>query len=344
MRAATALLCLLIVVGGISGAVGAQEDPANDTVEPELIYDIQIESDGDARWQLRAMFPTDTDARVEAFDELAADFRDDEGETYLSIEPYQVAVATLDENFERSMTIEDENRSVNRSNETGQLIVRFRWTNFARTEGEHIFVGDVFREGEYRWFTRLTERESLVIRPPANYTVESSGAPLVDRVMRLEGPTEVEVSQLSGTFQGPPGGSQSSPGLTAIVGGLLGLAGGAVLVLFLTVFGNPLAGGMFESDEPAGDEERAEEEDRSTDSSAIPDETLLRDEERVLALILAKDGRMKQADIVTETDWSNAKVSQLLTQMAEEGQIEKLRIGRENLIRLPQDETANEDG
>jgi uncharacterized membrane protein len=44
---------------------------------------------------------------------------------------------------------------------------------------------------------------------------------------------------------------------------------------------------------------------------------------------------MKQVDIVEATDWSNAKVSQLLTEMAEDGQVDKLRIGRENLISLP---------
>jgi uncharacterized membrane protein len=44
---------------------------------------------------------------------------------------------------------------------------------------------------------------------------------------------------------------------------------------------------------------------------------------------------MKQARIVKETDWSNAKVSQLLSSMDEEEAINKLRIGRENLISLP---------
>ncbi|MFC7047136.1 helix-turn-helix transcriptional regulator [Halobacteriaceae archaeon GCM10025711] len=47
---------------------------------------------------------------------------------------------------------------------------------------------------------------------------------------------------------------------------------------------------------------------------------------------------MKQADIVKETGWSNAKVSQLLSGMDEDGDIDKLRIGRENLITLTADE------
>ncbi len=66
-------------------------------------------------------------------------------------------------------------------------------------------------------------------------------------------------------------------------------------------------------------------------------EPLLSDEEQVFALLRKNDGRMKQAEIVDATDWSNAKVSQLLSRMAESDEILKLRIGRENLITLPEE-------
>jgi len=73
------------------------------------------------------------------------------------------------------------------------------------------------------------------------------------------------------------------------------------------------------------------------------DEELLSDEERVERLIELNGGRMKQAAIVKETGWSNAKVSQLLSAMDEEGRIDKLRIGRENLISFPDEDVANLD-
>lgn len=73
----------------------------------------------------------------------------------------------------------------------------------------------------------------------------------------------------------------------------------------------------------------------TTDPFAGVDEELLSDEERILRLVSANGGRMKQATIVTETGWSNAKVSQLLSSMEDDDQIDKLRIGRENLISLP---------
>ncbi|MFC7176811.1 helix-turn-helix transcriptional regulator [Halosegnis marinus] len=71
-----------------------------------------------------------------------------------------------------------------------------------------------------------------------------------------------------------------------------------------------------------------------------PDFDLLSDEERVEYLLERNGGRMKQATIVEETGWSNAKVSQLLSAMDEAGRVNKLRIGRENLISLPGEDVA----
>lgn len=86
---------------------------------------------------------------------------------------------------------------------------------------------------------------------------------------------------------------------------------------------------------PVDDE--SDQPEQSAEAETMPplDRELLSDEEYVEALVERNGGRMKQATIVTETGWSNAKVSQLLSSMAEEGRIEKLRLGRENLISFP---------
>jgi len=47
---------------------------------------------------------------------------------------------------------------------------------------------------------------------------------------------------------------------------------------------------------------------------------------------------MKQVDIVETTDWSKSKVSMLLSDMEEDGDISKLRVGRENIISLAGEE------
>jgi len=62
-----------------------------------------------------------------------------------------------------------------------------------------------------------------------------------------------------------------------------------------------------------------------------PEDTLT-DQERVCSLIENNGGRMKQSAIVDSVEWSKAKVSRLLADLEEEGEITKLRLGRENLI------------
>ncbi len=80
-------------------------------------------------------------------------------------------------------------------------------------------------------------------------------------------------------------------------------------------------------------EDAAAAEPEAADEEAA-DEPLLTDEQRVIQLLEDNDGRMKQAAIVDETEWSKAKVSRLLSDMVDEGEIEKLSIGRENIIHL----------
>lgn len=81
--------------------------------------------------------------------------------------------------------------------------------------------------------------------------------------------------------------------------------------------------------------------DEAADEEPAVDPELLSDEERVEHLLRQNGGRMKQANIVKETNWSNAKVSQLLSSMDEAGRVDKLRIGRENLITLPDEEPGD---
>jgi hypothetical protein len=88
---------------------------------------------------------------------------------------------------------------------------------------------------------------------------------------------------------------------------------------------------------PVGGDDGDGDEGESEDDDEV-DVELLSDEERVERLLRANGGRMKQASIVEETGWSDAKVSQLLSSMADEDRIDKLRLGRENLISLPGDD------
>ncbi|MFB6299692.1 MAG: binary toxin-like calcium binding domain-containing protein [Halobacteriales archaeon] len=61
----------------------------------------------------------------------------------------------------------------------------------------------------------------------------------------------------------------------------------------------------------------------------------LTNEDRVLALLEEHGGRLQQSDIVDETEWSKATVSRILSRMEDADQIEKISVGRGNIIALP---------
>jgi uncharacterized membrane protein len=78
-------------------------------------------------------------------------------------------------------------------------------------------------------------------------------------------------------------------------------------------------------------------EDKSAKEAAeVPDEEATEepksDDERVLRMIESEGGRMKQKRVVEETGWSEAKVSKLTSRMEDEGDITKIRLGRENIL------------
>ena len=134
-----------------------------------------------------------------------------------------------------------------------------------------------------------------------------------------------------------PGTDENASGMGMApfaVGGilvLLGLGGG--LALYATRTDETTA------DEPAPEMPETTESTASPETGPAPtEEELLTDEDRVLNLLEDHDGRMKQVDIVEQTDWSKSKVSMLLSDMEEEGDITKLRVGRENIISLAGEE------
>ena len=58
------------------------------------------------------------------------------------------------------------------------------------------------------------------------------------------------------------------------------------------------------------------------------------DQELIVHILESNEDRMKQAKIVDETGWSKSKVSMVLSEMEDDGDISKLRVGRENIISL----------
>lgn len=90
------------------------------------------------------------------------------------------------------------------------------------------------------------------------------------------------------------------------------------------------------SDDP--DDTEGRDDSGSDDGAPVIDEELLSNEEQVLRLIEANGGRMKQQRVAEELDWTDAKTSQVTTGLRDEGELEGFRLGRENVLSLPDDE------
>ena len=354
MRSPTAQRSLLIALLGAlafgaiilgAGPAAATHTGGNQTDARATTMWIDLQSDGQAQWTVTMRFSVESENESAAFDRLASDFEAGESDV-LSVDPFREAADRAGEATGRTMNITSVSRTADRTD--AALELSFTWTQFARTTGDRLALGDVFTTPTGTWLPRLTERQTLVIEFPPAYSVQSSSRALENRTFSIEGPAEFDpgrpsailVRQGPGTTTVTPASETPSPafGISPVfgIGALLVLV--VILVLLLerrrrgagvptpTGNGNGDGGPVIESGDGSG----------AAGAEPAPDSgPLLSDEERILRLLHSEGGRMKQAAIVEDTDWSNAKVSQLLSEMAENGDIDKLRIGRENLISLP---------
>lgn len=97
-----------------------------------------------------------------------------------------------------------------------------------------------------------------------------------------------------------------------------------------------IATGSAESDRTRGTDRSPTADHQSFDRYIAPDtpSVLLSDEGKVVRLLVANDGQLRQHRIADETDWSKSKVSRLCSQLDADGIIEKVSVGRENVITL----------
>ncbi|WP_247002657.1 helix-turn-helix transcriptional regulator [Halosolutus gelatinilyticus] len=253
----------------------------------------------------------------------------------------------------------------------GIISYSFTWTNFAEVDDDRIYFGDAFRSDDDSWLS-LTDDQRLVIEYPSGYALETATTLKWDGPYQFS-EDEIEIVFVRSASPSPPPVSGipnwSIAALVALV-----FAVGAVSYLFArrrSTADSPPADLLLnrlrrfrsrrfaEHDQDGTGAAAAGTDGGSDHASPAPavsdddltiesgtrlefeeeeevDPELLSDEERVHRLLEHNGGRMKQATIVKETGWSNAKVSQLLSKMDDDGEIEKLRIGRENLITLPE--------
>jgi hypothetical protein len=329
---------LLVVFLALSGSPAAAAP-----THAETTFAVEIQETGDAVWTVSTNYRLEDEADRAAFQRLGAEYEAGTG-SGPSAAVFERAAAQVAETTDRPMAIENVTRTsgvTEAENVTGTLTLTFTWTNFAVVTEEQVSVEAAFAGG---WFGDLGAQQALTIEPPSGYRVQTAtpSTDIVDGALHWDGPQSFGANEPAVVFEtvSIPG---SGLGPMAVLGGLVIVILAGLLVVGWRRGGLSVGPVSHEPEpetgpatEPAPGEQSNPEEPAEPEPEAEPE--LLSDEERVERLLRENDGRMKQARIVEETRWSNAKVSQLLSAMAEADRVEKLRIGRENLISLPEDE------
>ncbi|MFC7072232.1 helix-turn-helix transcriptional regulator [Halovenus rubra] len=356
-----------------SSSLFAQE-ASTQTVESNTTFIVELQPNGDAHWQVVEHFELTSDEDREAFEDLADNFESKSvAGADLGFATFQRAAELINGEVDRDLTVTNEERSSSVDLTSGTLTLSFTWENFARVDGDQLVLDDIFESGDTLWFEQLTGDQTLLIKAPDGFGFDDANVLPENGTLKWQGPTTFTAESLQAVLIGtgvdtttpvpspsptevpPPNNSSSSFGSFLFVMGAIGLLG-VVVVVVVMMGGHDhlktiLMGTRTSDDETTDDSEPAPGSQETSQSAepetasepetdSEPDVELLSDEERVERLLEQNGGRMKQASIVKETGWSNAKVSQLLSAMEEDDRIDKLRIGRENLISFPEEDVT----
>ncbi|WP_227354892.1 helix-turn-helix transcriptional regulator [Haladaptatus salinisoli] len=351
----------------------SQETPQTFTTPQEfddVEFHITVYGNYSARWTFRYEKTLNNDTERRQFQQFKEQFNNGETELYTDFKNNaRNLTKTAANRTGRGMVAENFSKrayigggGLNEDARRGVVEMSFRWTSFADNNKGYRTIGDVFKGGLY-----LGERQTLVIEPadgmkfksaePQGKKFHMTGETLAGSdTVSWSGPREFNDQRPmvqftpppddgTTTTTSPPNGGENPPGsggeqpsespmmlFVAAVVVLIGLA--AVFAWRQGGFGSlssppstPGGGGGGGGSAPATASSNSAE-------PAVSDEELLTDEARVKKLLRENGGRMKQVNIVEATGWSKSKVSMLLSEMEDDGDISKLRVGRENIISL----------
>lgn len=362
-RAAILVAAAVVVTAGTVGSAGAVRPPSQVDIDADSVsLRADVQADGDAQWTVTYRLRLDDDNATAAFEQLAADIESDPS-PYL--DPFTqrmertaagAANATGREMSIRNVTVETRRESQPQV-AFGVVTYRLEWTNFAAVDGERVRAGDAIDQ------LFLDSRTSLRLIAPEGYVVDSAtpeptreegievvwqgqrdfdaGEPRVLFVPARDTPTPTSAGGADGD-EGDGGGDGTPASGETPAGDGDGMPLFAVLAVLVVV----LLGGVWVvarrgdvtlpavlGTDDAGPDTGATGTGASGDDGPPPD--LLSNEEQVLQLLDENGGRMKQQAVAEQLGWTAAKTSQVVGDLRDAGEIESFRLGRENVLTLP---------
>ena len=324
---------------GTADGLGAATFAQTGIDADRIVLNVRLAENGTARWQVDYRVELETDNDTAAFESLRADIADNESAYTASFRDRIERTAGAAENATgREMTIR--NVDVATATESvqsfGTVSYSFQWESFATVADGRIEAGDAlagfFLERDSRLVLSWPDGYDAVTLAPSADDRRETGA-------SWEGPVEFGTDGPQFVVE-PAGGLPVVP-IVAVVAVGLALVGG--FVLYRRERDDDAAGAATGEDgaETGGPTDDAAGGADGTAAAAggdaTPDEELLSNEERVLRLLNDRGGRVKQQDVAGEFDWTDAKTSQVVNSLKDEGEIDVFRLGRENVLVLPEE-------
>lgn len=336
-----------------------------------ILMEATVDSNGDADWRVVYRLQLEDSESITGFEQLQADIEND---TASYLDPFeeriQRTVQSARNATEREMSADRFSVRTERDSqpdaEFGLVVFEFEWDGFALIEDD----GATIRAGDAIDRLFLEDGTNLRLRWPEEYRLQSQtpptetrseqritwngpldfdrGEPRVVLTTEKTTPTDTggegtttpgdngtttadgETTRTQGTdaTQSPGGsGPDESDGDSSIL--LFGLIAVALVVAAaITV-------AVLRERETAAEESSGTTEAESEDKTGGPPPELLSNEERVLQLLEQEGGRTKQQNVAEQLDWTAAKTSQVVGDLRDEDQVEAFRLGRENVLTLP---------
>ena len=309
--------CVLLLISGSAAGAMFQTSP-NDGNPDRIVLSVHLTDDGVAEWTIEHRYRLADDNDTAAFEELQEDIEANE-QAYIDRfrERMDGTVADAAESTGRAMelqhiAIETEMRSL--PQDYGIVRYTYEWHGFVVEEDGQLMAGDAI-SGLF-----LDEQSDLRVSWNESYgAVSITPQPDVqdDTSAEWDGPRDFNENEPRIILNGDR--SQTMPG-----GWLTGL-------LFMGLIVAVIAGTWW----------TYQRREAPTEPTPTPptDASLLSNEERVLQLLADEGGRMRQQEVVEHLGWTDAKTSQVVSNLREEEKIESFRLGRENVLRIPDDQS-----
>lgn len=342
-----------------------QTDINADIVEMEATLD----ADGNADWRVVYRLELDDDDAVAGFENLSAEIAQN-ASAYL--DPFEqrlrLTAETARESTGRETTVGNfsvtAEETVQPDTRFGDVTFTFDWESFAevRDDGtleagdalDSLFLdertsltvrwGEFATLGSHKPEADTVDARRLVWRGPRDFDrgqpravlapADESGAGVDDSTTGDDGTDTGAGTADDGTGAQDGANADASSDSFPILPAVLVVSVLAVLAV--------VSGAFLRRESTAGDDAHNPDTAVATDQTGetegdteTPPDDLLSNEEQVLKLVDDEGGRMKQKEVADTLDWSAARTSQVVSTLREEDQVETFRIGRENVLTLP---------